>query len=367
MIKNNKWKLIISSIVILLPTFVGFFGGRILPEEIIVHWGFDGKPDGWGSPASVFFVMPLILLAVHWLCMILSSVIDKNAEQNKKIMGITFWIIPVISLMSCGVIFATALGYTSNIYAIVLLTIALAFIIIGNYLPKTTRNRTMGIKIKWALANDENWRATHRFGGKVFVAAGFLCLLAMPLPSVAFPFVALGLILPCVILPVIYSYRFYKKQIADGRATAEEYKRGYADVMKNPKFAATITVVMLVLLVVFLSIIMFTGKMEITLGDDALTVNSTFWQEVTLNYEDIDSIEYREERVGGTKVNGFNSAKLWLGVFENDEFGTYTRYTYNKDVPCVVLKMDGKTVVLNADNEQAVREIYHRISSEIAK
>ena len=212
MIKNNKWKLIISSIVILLPTFVGFFGGRILPEEIIVHWGFDGKPDGWGSPANVFFVMPLILLAVHWLCMILSSVIDKNAERNKKIMGITFWIIPVISLMSCGVIFATALGYTSNIYAIVLLTIALAFIIIGNYLPKTTRNRTMGIKIKWALANDENWRATHRFGGKVWFFGGILTMLTAFWGSFWLLMAILGAM---VILPTIYSYLYYKKHKKD--------------------------------------------------------------------------------------------------------------------------------------------------------
>ena len=367
MIKKNKWKLIISSIIILLPTLIGFFGDKILPEKIVTHLGLDGKPDGYGSPSTVFFVLPLVLLAIHWSCMILSSVIDRNVEQNKKLMGIVLFIIPTLSLVSCGVIFATALGHTSGIYAVLLLTMAVFFIIIGNYMPKTTRNRTMGIKIRWTLSNDENWNATHRFAGKVFVAAGFLCLLAMPLPSVAFPYVSLGIILLCLPLPVIYSYNFYKKQLADGRVTAEEYKKEFSHMVKDTKLGVVVTVIMLSMLLIFLPIILFTGEMEITLGDNAVTVDATFWQEVSIKYDDIDSIEYREGRIGGTKINGFNSAKLLLGVFNNSEFGSYTRYTYNKDVPCVVLRVNGDIVVLNAESEEAVLEIYNRISAEISE
>ena len=54
MIKRYKWKLIASSIVILLPMLLGFFGGALLPEEFAVHWGLDGVADGYGD-ATVFF------------------------------------------------------------------------------------------------------------------------------------------------------------------------------------------------------------------------------------------------------------------------------------------------------------------------
>lgn len=368
MIKKNKWKLIISSIITLIPVLFGIFGDKILPEKIAVHWGIGGNADGFANPMFAFLLIPVILLAVHWSCMIVTAVIDKNNKQNKKILEIIFWIIPTISLVSCGMIFTTALGHTANISAVIFLLLGIVFMIIGNYIPKTTRNLTVGIKLKWTQSNDENWNATHRFSGKVWVIAGFACLLAIPLPSVVFPFVAIGLILLCTVLPTIYSYRFYKKQLTDGRATKEDYERGYAEIVKNPRLAKILTAVLVSTLAIFLSVIMFTGKMEITLGDDALTINATFWNEVTINYEDIDSIEFREETMGGSKVNGFNSAKLLLGVFQNEEFGTYTRYTYNdKSLPCVVLKIDGKTVVLNDDNEQAVKDMYERISAEIAE
>ena len=97
MLKRNKGKLIASSIVILLPMLFGFFGGTLLPETFAVHWGFDGQADGFGS-SSIFFILPPILLAIHWLCMIFTAVVDKNVDQNQKILGIMFWIIPTISL-----------------------------------------------------------------------------------------------------------------------------------------------------------------------------------------------------------------------------------------------------------------------------
>ena len=365
MIKRNKIKLIISSIVILLPMLLGFFGG-LLPEEIIIHWGLDGNADGWMDPSLVFFIFPLILLAIHWVCVILTVLLDKNAQQNNKMLfGFVFWIIPVISLTTCGIIFMTALGYTSNIYALIMLILGLSFIFIGNYMPKTTRNITMGIKIKWTLSNDENWNATHRFAGKVYVAIGFLCLLAMPLPDVAFPFVAISIILVGVILPIIYSYRFYKKQLSEGKVTKTEYKEGYNDLVKNKKIAVIITIVVISAMAIFLPLLMFTGDVEATLEEDALVVDASFVGQVTIKYEDIEDIEYRENGVDGQRISGFGSARLLLGNFKNDEFGAYTRYTYTGEKPCVVLTVNGKTVVVGTDSEAEVKQIYERIYSDL--
>ncbi len=367
MIKNNKLKLILSSILILLPALLGVFGKNLLPEEIATHWGLDGNADGFMSSSLFFFVLPVILLALHWLCLILTAVLDKNGKQTKKVTGLIFWIIPVVSLTSCGITFSTALGYTSNIFAFVLLTIAVALIFIGNYLPKTTRNVAIGIKIKWTLANDENWSATHRFAGKVYVATGFFCLLAIPLPSTVFPWIAFGIILMVALLPILYSYRFYKKQLADGRATKEDYKEGYGELVKNKKAAMIVTVILITLLAIFLPLVMFTGSLETTLDDTSITVKASVWSDLTLKYEDIDSVEYRESGVDGNRINGFSSAKLLLGLFENEEFGTYTRYTYTKVAPCIVLTVDEHMYVIGAENDSELRRIYEKILVEISK
>ena len=44
-----------------------------------------------------------------------------------------------------------------------------------------------------------------------------------------------------------------------------------------------------------------------------------------------------------------------------------TRYTYNKDVPCIVLKVDNEIIVLSAQTEQEVEELFNRLNTEIKK
>ena len=199
MIKKYKWKLIISSLITLLPVLFGLFADKILPERIAVHFDLHGTPDGFMSPMTFFVMMPFILLAIHWLCIGVTAAIDKNNEQSAKVTGIMFWIMPVMSLFTCSMVAAIALGYTANVYSSVFVLLAVMFIVIGNYLPKTTRNKTAGIKIKWTYSSDENWNATHRFGGKVYVSMGVLCLLGVFLPEKSFPIFAIALILLCTI------------------------------------------------------------------------------------------------------------------------------------------------------------------------
>ena len=367
MIKQNKWKLVISSIIILLPMLLGAFAGELLPEEIAVHWGLDGEADGFMGATLIFLIFPLILLAIHWLCMILTVVLDKHAAQNKKVMEITFWLIPCLSLFVSASMISVALGHTSNAFVWIALLLAATFIVIGNYLPKTTRNVTMGIKIKWTLSSDENWHATHRFTGKVYVITGILCLAAAFLPRGAIPFVFVAIILMTALLPTIYSYRFYKKQLATGAISKERCEAAYGELVKNKKAAIVVTIVMAVVLVIVFPILMFGGNIETTLGETSLKVHATFWEDLWLQYEDIDAVEYREQGVDGERIAGYGSGKLLLGTFQNDEFGMYTRYTYGGDAPCIVLTVGARKIVLGAEDAQQLNAIYERICAEISK
>ena len=46
MIKKNKWNLLFSSLVILLPIVFGLIFWNQLPEELTTHWGASGLADG---------------------------------------------------------------------------------------------------------------------------------------------------------------------------------------------------------------------------------------------------------------------------------------------------------------------------------
>ena len=116
-----------------------------------------------------------------------------------------------------------------------------------------------------------------------------------------------------------------------------------------------------------LAIVMLSGKLEVTLGEDSIDIDASMWSDVSIDYDDIESVEYREERIGGYKVNGFNSAKLWLGIFKNDELGVHTRYTYASAESSVVFTVDGKYVVIAMESESETKAIYERVAAEIAQ
>ncbi|MBR2405829.1 MAG: SdpI family protein [Clostridia bacterium] len=210
MIKKNKVKLALASLVTLLPLLLGVLFWNKLPETLAMHWGVDGAPDGWGSRTLAVVGMPLILLALLWLCVIVTAKDPKNKGQNQKAFGLVIWIVPVLSLFAGGMIYSVAFGYKPPMERAVALLMGVLFLAIGNYLPKCKQNHTIGIKIKWTLQSEENWNATHRIGGKVWVIGGVVLLACCFLPKAFLSWALLIVMVPLVVFPFIYSYRFYK-------------------------------------------------------------------------------------------------------------------------------------------------------------
>ena len=85
---------------------------------------------------------------------------------------------PFVSLLVGGVTALLRRGIQSASAgsAVMAMGFGLLFIVVGNYMPKIRQNSFMGIRVKWTLENEANWNASHRFGGKVWVAGGFACL-----------------------------------------------------------------------------------------------------------------------------------------------------------------------------------------------
>ena len=359
MIKKNKWNLLFSSIVILLPIVFGLIFWKELPEEMTTHWGTNGQANGWMTKGATIFVLPAILLAFHWFCFWASCKLPGGNDQNPKLLGIVLWIIPIISLTANGTIYAVAFGKEINPVFFVFPLLGILFIVIGNYLPKCKRNIAAGIKIKWALQNEENWYATHRFGGKVYVIGGFFLLGCMFLPTVIALCAGGIALVALVLIPIIYSYTYYKKQVKTGSYEVDPLP------CLNTKAAKTISLVMVPLILVFVAVLMFTGNVELNFAETNFTIEASWWSDLTVEYDAITKVEYREDGVSGTRANGIGSARLLVGIFQNEEFGNYTRYTYTNSKPCVVLDVDGKILVINGVDEAATKAIYESIQAKI--
>lgn len=359
MLKNNKGKAIISSIIILLPILAGLILWGRLPDTMAVHWGVGGAADGIGSKAFTVFGLPAILLVLHLICLLIAFSDKRQNEQNKKAVDIIFAVFPFISLLSNGIIYSAALGKEFNLFVLVPVVLGAMFIFIGNYLPKVKQNQTLGIKLPWTLADEENWNKTHRFGGKIWVIGGLILLLSVVLPNSVIISVTVAVSVCSVAATAIYSYCLYRKKLKEGAVT----KSG-TDSKTNS--AVTITAVILTLILCLALIPGFTGDINIRCGESAFTVEASYYSDLEIQYSEIDSIEYRDSVETGARTNGFGSSRLLMGSFSNDEFGAYTRYTYNENNGYIVMSIGGKILVIGGKDIANTKEIYETISAEVS-
>ena len=151
------------------------------------------------------------MAAVHILCVVCTSLDPKVKGQTKKVLGLILWICPFISVIVGALVYAVALGAEISVASVVVAATGVLFVAVGNYLPKCRRNYTIGIKAMWALEDEANWNATHRFAGKVWVVGGLMVILVSFLPLKAVIWVYIGLAALMAILPVGYSYGYYRR------------------------------------------------------------------------------------------------------------------------------------------------------------
>lgn len=365
MIKKHKWQLMISSIIILLPIVAGVLIWNYLPEQIVTHWNIAGEPDGWSGRSFTIFGLPIIILVLHWICVIFTARDPKNRNQSSKVFNMVLWLLPITSLLVCGFTYAIALGSDVNIGMMVRVLLGLMFLMIGNYMPKCKQNHTIGIKVTWTLRNEENWNKTHRFAGRLWVFCGLLLLATMFVSMEKNVYVFLPLMLIMAFAPMVYSYVYYKKQLKAGTAIKEEAVLTPSE-KKTTKYSVAVGIVILAFAAVFL----LTGKFEIRFDETSFTVDADYWNDVTVNYADIDDIEYREQddsNASASRTFGYGSFNLLMGEFENDEFGSYTRYSYTACDSCVVLTVDEKILVINGNDEEQTKAIYDELIKKISE
>ena len=212
MIKENKKKLIITSIIILVPIIIGLILWNKLPDKIPTHWNSAGEVNGWSSKSFAVFGLPGFLFAVHWVCLLASSADPKKQNIEGKVLNIVFWICPVISVLGAVLMYGTALGMEFRVEKIIPSLVGVVFIVIGNYLPKCKQSYTMGIKLPWTLNDEENWNRTHRLGGKLWVVCGLVVILSMFLPNKFMVAIFLSVVAVAVFVPTVYSYLLFREK-----------------------------------------------------------------------------------------------------------------------------------------------------------
>jgi len=133
---------------------------------------------------------------------------------------------------------------------------------------------------------------------------------------------------------------------------------------KNTAMAIVSTLVITVGVVAGIIIFSNSGSVSVSMDDDGFRINAPM-TDVYVAYDNIDSVEFREELDAGTRTNGFGGTNVSGGKFRNSEFGDYTLARYKGVDAFIVVHTQGKVIVFNQNSVAGTIELYNELLTRI--
>lgn len=163
--KNNMQR-VIGNIVILTPVIVGLVFYNQLPNRVAIHFNVEEQANGFMDRNLAIVVLPFIALVIYNLLFLFFKQI--TIPFLKEFM---LWLIPIFSVVIQGLILTFALGGQIQVRLTVIWLVALIFLVIGNYLPKS-----IGLATK---NHNENSKSVARKLGYLMVTMSLALLISL--------------------------------------------------------------------------------------------------------------------------------------------------------------------------------------------
>ncbi len=199
-------RIVLSSIVCLLPLTVSARLYDQLPNRMPIHWNPIGEADGFIEKNIGAWGLPLLMLAIHLITAVKTERDTSRQHLSRMTNTLCFWSVPLVCVTLIPLSLCKAAGYRCNMTRIVMTVVGILFIVAGNYLPKNQPNNIAGYKLPWTQKDPDNWNKTHRFAGAVWVICGFVFILVSLIsPDNRLRILTIVAAIAALLAPVIYS------------------------------------------------------------------------------------------------------------------------------------------------------------------
>ncbi|MEG0277004.1 MAG: DUF3784 domain-containing protein [Coprobacillus sp.] len=183
--------------------------------------------------------------------------------------------------------------------------------------------------------------------------------------SVLFEESGIYVILPGIIIGILIIFvgsRTYAKK--SDYEWIDTKKKDPIKWYKNSKFYTSIFTTVILIGV---GIMLFTGEVKIELNNDSLTANAFLTSSQTVDFDDIEKVEYKKDINLGSRTWGVGSFKVSAGNFKNDIYGSYKLYANANCHSYVVLSTSDGYVVINEKTEEKTLELFEKVQQAIQK
>lgn len=202
-------------IITLLPIVYLFMVWTDLPDQVPMHWNFQGEVDRYGSKASLGWLVLFMNVPIYLLMLFLPKIAakQKSIEQmGKKYYRLRFILQLFISALVLVILVVSSGATQIAIETLLAYCFIFFMLLFGNYMGSIRQNYFMGIRTPWTLENEEVWKKTHQLGGRLWIGGaliGFILLFFLPNNWALMCVIAL-MIIP-MLLATAYSFVLFKK------------------------------------------------------------------------------------------------------------------------------------------------------------
>jgi immunity protein, SdpI family len=215
--------LIASAILITLMLALSLWAMPHVPVDgqFTTHWNIKGEADGFGSRATVLWLMPGFAVGMAVLMAVL-PLIDPRRKNllRSSLPYLIAWIgsLMVLSfahamlvLNAVGTFNLADVSHGPGLLRWISVVVGAFMAALGAVMGKMRPNWFMGVRTPWTLSSDLSWDKTHRLTGWLFMLTGLITMAAafFLIPRWAFVTLTGGITLS-IVIAVGYSFLVWK-------------------------------------------------------------------------------------------------------------------------------------------------------------
>ena len=235
--KKTVWLLaVLTLMVTIIPL-------QTMPALLPVDYSIGGEVRRWGSKYS-YLILPMVTLLITLLWQFLVAHFERRAVGDDKeaqgaaanakvlvsvglVMNLFFCLLQAGLLWSAawtaehfgtagGAQAGASIAQTAQKAMCVLTSVML--IVLGNILPKTRKNRNVGVRLPYSRYNDITWQKSNRFAGIMLVAAGILGIVSTVFSPKGYGMLLLAAYtMAAIVISTVRAWQVYREEKAKER------------------------------------------------------------------------------------------------------------------------------------------------------
>ncbi|MBL0882094.1 MAG: SdpI family protein [Chitinophagaceae bacterium] len=212
---------LLALVMLVLPFLYLGIQYAVLPETVPVHFNAAGEADKFGAKSSLWLHTCILSVVAIGTYLLIRNLHKIDPKKTAKTSADTLHSLAMVILLFLTVINITitysAVSYPArfSITRIVFPAVGLLLSFVGYQMRTIQPNYFIGLRLPWTLEDDENWIATHQLAANLWVPGGLIiAIIAWILPFFSAFIITIVITAIIVIIPTIFSYRFFRKKQA---------------------------------------------------------------------------------------------------------------------------------------------------------